>query len=93
MTIIPEYIGDLVPKEVASKFGVYPQVSVVLGVLTSYVLGVIFTDTHADYELIWRFMLAVPALPSILQLFFIIIGFIPESPYSLIVKNRREDAR
>jgi hypothetical protein len=38
-------------------------------------------------------MLIVPVLPSLLQLIFIAVGFIPESPYSLIIKNRREQAR
>jgi hypothetical protein len=28
-----------------SKFGVYPQISVVLGVLVAFVVGVIFTDS------------------------------------------------
>lgn len=42
MTLIPEYISELCPKEIASKYQVYPQISVVLGVLVAYVLGVIY---------------------------------------------------
>lgn len=45
MTLVPTYIGELVPKEYGSKFGVYPQISVVLGVLVSFLLGMIFTDS------------------------------------------------
>jgi hypothetical protein len=44
MTLVPTYIGEITPKELGSKFGIYPQISVVLGVLTAFVLGVIFTS-------------------------------------------------
>lgn len=44
MTLIPTYIGELTPKELGSRFGVYPQISVVLGVLVAFVVGVIFTN-------------------------------------------------
>lgn len=105
MTLVPTYISEITPKEMGSKFGIYPQISVVLGVLTAFVVGVVFTDSfnleltpqpvpsNWQVETFWRVMLIIPVLPSILQLFFIFIGFIPESPYSLIVKNRREQAR
>lgn len=43
MTLIPEYISELTPKQISSKYGVYPQISVVLGVLVAYSLGVIYT--------------------------------------------------
>lgn len=38
-------------------------------------------------------MLALPAAGPLLQMFFLAFGYIPESPYSLIVRNRRENAR
>jgi SP family facilitated glucose/fructose transporter-like MFS transporter 5 len=44
MTLIPVYIGELTPKELGSRFGVYPQISVVLGVLVAFLMGVIFTN-------------------------------------------------
>jgi len=82
---------------------VYPQISVVLGVLVAFLLGVIFTDSFridatASLEswqsnTFWRVELAVPLLPSLLQLFFIAIDYIPESPHSLILKNRKDTAR
>lgn len=76
-----------------------------LGVLIAFVVGVIFTNcfdlqyspqpvpTDWQIETFWRVMLIIPIIPSILQLIFIGAGYIPESPYSLIVKNRREQAR
>lgn len=44
-------------------------------------------------EVYWRVMLGLGLLPSLFQLFFILIGFIPESPFSLIIKNKKEEAR
>jgi MFS transporter, SP family, xylose:H+ symportor len=38
-------------------------------------------------------MFGISCLPSLIQLFFLVIGYIPESPYSLIIKNRRDEAR
>lgn len=66
-------------------------------------MGVIFTNVYdiksstilseAQWETFWRVQLGIPLLPSIFQLFFIMIGYIPESPHSLIIKNRKETAR
>lgn len=107
MTLIPTYIGELTPKELGSRFGVYPQISVVLGVLVAYLIGnVIFTNCFNldtvpsgqsiptwQYQTFWRVQLAIPLLPSLLQLLFIAVGYIPESPHSLILKNRKDTAR
>jgi MFS family permease len=100
MNFIPAYISEITPKELGSRFGVYPQISVVLGVLVSFVVAMIMTDVF-DLETdsaavvpwqantFWRVMCIIPILAPVLQLFFIAIGYIPESPYSLIVRNRR----
>lgn len=45
MSLVPTYIGEITPKELGSKFGIYPQISVVLGVLVAFVLGVILTSS------------------------------------------------
>ena len=38
-------------------------------------------------------MLGLSNLPGVIQLILIFVGYIPESPTSLIKKNRREDAK
>jgi hypothetical protein len=35
-------------------------------------------------------MFGIALLPSLFQLFFIAIGYLPESPHSLIIKNKKE---
>lgn len=111
MSFIPTYIGELTPKEIGSRFGIYPQVAVVLGVLVSFTVGMVMIDCF-DYEFLptdvpveqvtivsweanvfWRVMFGLALLPSIIQIILIFIGYIPESPYSLISKNRRDEAR
>lgn len=88
MNFIPTYISELVPKELGSRFGVYPQISVVLGVLVSFVVAMIMTDvfglqsnsllvTAEQAEIFWRVMLALPALGPILQMIFLAFGYIP----------------
>lgn len=44
MNFIPAYISEITPKELGSRYGVYPQISVVLGVLVSFTVGMIMTD-------------------------------------------------
>ena len=44
-------------------------------------------------EIFWRVMLGLSNLPGVIQLILIFVGYIPESPTSLIKKNRREDAK
>lgn len=51
MNFIPVYISELTPKEIGSRFGVYPQISVVLGVLFSYTVGIIITDVFGFEQL------------------------------------------
>jgi hypothetical protein len=83
----------LAPKEIASKYGVFPQISVVLGVLTAFTIGVIYSVTGLENEIAWRLQFAFPILPLMIQFIGIFTGYIPESPHSFIMKNRREDAR
>lgn len=45
MTLIPTYISEITPKELGSTYGIYPQISVVLGVLVAFSVGVIMTDS------------------------------------------------
>lgn len=105
MHFIPAYITDLTPKEYGSRFGVYPQIAVVLGVLTSYLVAMTMINVF-DFEnlkptdiidnksssIFWRVMLFLGGVPSIIQLLLLFIGYIPESPHSLIFKNKRAEA-
>ena len=108
MKFIPVYIGELTPKELGSRFGVYPQIAVVLGVLVAYVVPMIMQNAFGyqllpgdvppsslsvvswQIELFWRLMLSLGMLFVLVQLLLIAVGYIPESPTSLLIKNRKE---
>lgn len=45
MNFIPAYINELTPKELGARYGVYPQISVVLGVLVAFTVGMIITNS------------------------------------------------
>ena len=49
MNFIPMYINELTPKEIGSRFGIYPQIAVVLGVLAAYTTAMIITNCF-DYQ-------------------------------------------
>jgi MFS family permease len=48
LRLIPTYIKELAPKEINSRFSVYPEISVVLGVLTAYTVAMIITNSFHD---------------------------------------------
>ena len=107
MNFIPSYINELVPKEFGSRFGIYPQIAVVLGVLVAYTTAMIITNCfgyeflHSNYEPLidwqaqtfWRVMLGIPNLPGLIQLLLVVTGYIPESPTYLIKKGKRDEAK
>jgi hypothetical protein len=66
---------------------------VVLGVLTSYTIGVIYTEANIKGDLFWRLQFMFPLIPNIIQTVFLLTGYIPESPVSFLKKERFEDAR
>ena len=43
-------------------------------------------------EFFWRFMLGLGLLCPFIHLICIVTGYLPESPHSLILKNRKEQA-
>ena len=44
-------------------------------------------------ETFWRVMFLIGLLPAFIQMILIFFGYIPESPSSLIKKNRKEEAK
>jgi MFS transporter, SP family, sugar:H+ symporter len=93
MAIIPIYIYELAPKQVVGSYGVFTQLFVVVALVTSYGLGLILQALNASPFVFYRIMVSVNALLIIVQSILLLVGFIPESPNSLIRKNRTEEAK
>ena len=93
MSIIPVYIHELSPRELAGFLGVFTQLFLAFAMLVDYALGVLLTALDADPYVFCRIMQSYSGILLLFQIIFILIGFIPESPYSLIKKNRKEKAK
>jgi hypothetical protein len=77
MAITPIYINELAPVEIQGQFGAFTQLFVVIAQVVSYALGVIFADTNADSEIVWRFMFSFTEVTVIFQSIMLIFNFVP----------------
>lgn len=86
--IIPMYISEIAPATKRGSLVTMNQFAVTLGILLAYIF---------DYFLIhlgensWRYMLGIPIVFSVIQLFFLFTSF-PESPRWLLAKGQKERA-
>lgn len=90
MAIVPIYINELAPKQIVGSFGVLTQLFVVIALVISYGIGLILNASAVDHYTFYRLMVGLNAIPIIIQSILLIVGYIPESPNSLILKNRND---
>jgi MFS family permease len=93
MAIVPIYINEIVPKQIVGSFGVFTQLFVVIALVVSYGIGLILNALDAAPFVFYRIMVGLNAITIIVQSILLIINYVPESPNSLIAKNRIEEAR
>ena len=93
MALVPIYINEIAPKQILGSFGVFTQLLVVGSVLITYIVGMVFVLVDSTGEFMWRFMFAFNLIPVLTQLVLFFTGFIPESPISLMMKGKEEEAR
>lgn len=92
MSIVPIYINELAPKQIVGSFGVFAQLFVVFGIIISYGIGLIMQKTNVSAFVFYRIMVSINAVLIVGQSILLLVGYVPESPNSLIKKNRNEDA-
>jgi MFS family permease len=90
MAIVPIYINELAPKQIVGSFGVFTQLLVVIALVVSYALGLIFTAVDVGPFTFFRLMVGINAIFIILQSILLLVNYVPESPNSLIAKNKNE---
>ncbi|XP_018614609.1 solute carrier family 2, facilitated glucose transporter member 6-like [Scleropages formosus] len=78
---IPVYVSEISSPRVRGVLGSFAQVSVVVGSLSLYVLGLLLP---------WRWLAVAGELPALLML--VLLCFMPKSPRYLISKGRQEEA-
>lgn len=93
MALVPIYINELAPKQVVGSFGVFTQLFVVVALVVSYGIGLIFQATNvADYTF-YRLMVGLNGITLLIQTVLLLSNYVPESPNSLIAKNKSEEAK
>jgi sugar porter (SP) family MFS transporter len=84
--IVPLYIAEIAPKERRGALVSLNQLMITIGILLSYIVGVIFAPIEG-----WRYMFGVALIPA-LVLFIGMFG-LPESPRWLFEHGQRDKAR
>ncbi|QRZ61480.1 sugar porter family MFS transporter [Rothia sp. ZJ932] len=89
-TVVPVFLSELAPYEIRGSLSGRNEMMIVVGQLAAFVVNAILGTTLGHLEHVWRFMLAICAIPAI----FLFIGMLrmPESPRWLLSKGRKEEA-
>jgi len=87
---VPVYLAEISPSERRGGLVTRNELMIVLGQFLAFVINAIIGNVWGEHEGVWRWMLAVAALPAIV-LFFGMLRM-PESPRWLVSKDRDADA-
>ena len=96
--IVPLYINEISPQSIAGTMGSMTQLTVNVGILVSFLLGLNVSKTatikaHPDDEWWWRFMFAFPILTAALRMICLLFIFKFETPSYLISNGKDEEAK
>jgi len=89
--ITPMYMAEVAPPESRGRILFLYQLSIVIGILVSFLIGVAVDAIIKDTNLSWRAMIAFGLLPAIL--FFLGMLKMPRSPRWLVEQGRENEAR
>ncbi|XP_011693009.1 PREDICTED: solute carrier family 2, facilitated glucose transporter member 8-like isoform X2 [Wasmannia auropunctata] len=80
-TILPMYCGEIAEISIRGALGSFLQLFITIGLLYSYAIG-----PFVSYTVLWILCGILPVI------FFVCFMFMPESPYFLLTKGRRDEA-
>ena len=87
---VPVYLAELAPTERRGSLAGRGELAIVVGQMLAFIMNAIIGNVWGDHEGVWRYMLAVAALPAIAL--FVGMMSMPESPRWLISKGRHDEA-
>ena len=87
---VPVYLAEIAPAERRGGLVTRNELMIVSGQFAAFVVNAIIGNVWSDHASVWRYMLAVSALPAI-ALFFGMLRM-PESPRWLVSHGRDTDA-
>jgi sugar porter (SP) family MFS transporter len=88
--VAPMYIAEIAPRKLRGTLVTFNQLNIVLGISIAYFSNYFFQQVIADFDLKWRVMLGVEAIPAVLYL--VLLFFVPRSPRWLMQKGRDTEA-
>jgi SP family myo-inositol transporter-like MFS transporter 13 len=86
-TVVPMYIAELAPSNIRGSLVTMNNCFITIGQLSAAITAGAFSYDHENG---WRWMLAIAAIPAIIQ--FVGFMFMPESPRWLIRQQREQEA-
>ena len=89
-TVVPVYLAEVAPYEIRGSLAGRNELMIVIGQLAAFIINAIIGNVWGEHDGVWRYMLAVAALPAICLMFGMIR--VPESPRWLISQGRRDEA-
>lgn len=90
-TVVPVYLAELAPFEIRGSLAGRNELMIVVGQLAAFVINAVIGNVWGHHESVWRYMLAIAAVPAI-ALFFGMLR-VPESPRWLVERGRLNEAR
>lgn len=87
---VPSYLAEMAPAERRGQMVTQNELMIVSGQLFAFIFNAIIGNTMGENEHVWRYMLAIAALPAIF-LFFGMLK-VPESPRWLVSKGKRVES-
>ena len=90
-TVVPVYLAELAPFEIRGSLAGRNELMIVTGQLAAFVINAIIGNVWGHHEGVWRYMLAIAAIPAI-ALFFGMLR-VPESPRWLVEQGKIDEAR
>ena len=87
--IAPVYISEISPAAARGRLVVLFQFNIVFGIVIAYLsnLALVYFMGAGAHDL-WRYMLGIMAIPSLL--FLLLLRLVPESPRWLLLKNSKD---
>ena len=93
LSMVPLYINEICPKQIVGVLGIFTQLFMIFACVVNYAVALIMTKVGVSSIVFARVQLSWGGCLNILLVILLIIDFIPESPKSLIRKNKNDQAR
>ena len=87
---VPAYLAEISPAETRGRMVTQNELMIVSGRFLAFVVNAIIAVAMDGSNHVWRYMLAVAALPAVILFFG--IRLCPESPRWLVSKGRNDDS-